>query len=223
MALKAKKKTKVVSVKEHSRKVPISAKNPGGITIVDKHSRYIDGKFIDQEMIGNIFREYKKKGLVYPASGKLKYPNADKFDELIAVWCDYFNQKLNLSPQIDPDMVKALIATESGFNPLAKNKIAQGLTQITKNTLEIMQDLDGEAKDFVFKGIKRKDLDDPNISMAMGVRWLAQKQKLAFSKLNRAPTPDEVVRMYKGVLKDKSKKATKIMESYREFYEKLKN
>jgi Transglycosylase SLT domain len=222
MALRTKKKAKVVSVKEHARKVSVSIKNPKGLTIVDKHSRHIDGKFLDQEMIENIFKKYEKKGIVYPASGKIEFPNADKFDELIAVWCDYFNRKLTLKPQIDPNMVKALVATESGFNPLAKNKIAQGLTQITKDTLEIIQDPGGEAKDFAFKGIKRKDLNDPNISMALGIRWLAQKQKLAFSKLKRAPTSDEVVMMYKGVLKDKSTRADKIMNDYRYFYEKLK-
>jgi uncharacterized protein YneF (UPF0154 family) len=223
MALKAKKKVKVVSVKEHVRKVPVSIKNPKGVTIVDKHLRHIDGQFLDQEMIEKIFKEYDKKDIIYPASEKIKFPNADKFDDLIAVWCDYFNEKLSLNPKIDPDMIKALVATESGFNPWAKNKIAQGLTQITKDTLKIIQDLDGETKDFVFKGIKRKDLNDPNVSIALGVRWLAQKQKLAYGKLNRAPTSDEVVMMYKGVLKDKSPRATRIMKDYRDFYEKLKN
>ncbi len=46
MAKKSKKKTKVISVKQHARRVPVSKKNPAGLTIVDKHSRYIDGKFL---------------------------------------------------------------------------------------------------------------------------------------------------------------------------------
>lgn len=223
MALKAKKKAKIISVKEHPRKVPVSVKNPEGVTIVDKHSRYIDGKFLDQKMMDKIFKKYEKNGIVYPAKGKIEFDKADKFDDYIAVWCDYFNQNMNLNTKIDPDMVKALMASESSFNQLAKNKNARGLTQITKDTLKILQDLKGESKDFVFKDIKQKDLYDPNVSIALGVRWLVQKQKLAASKLKRAPTPDEVVMIYKGILKDKSATAERIMKDYREFYEKLKN
>jgi hypothetical protein len=222
MAKKSKKKTKVVSVKQHARRVPVSKKNPAGVTIVDKHSRHIDGKFLDKKLIEETFLNYNKKGIQYPAAKKIKFPNADIFDDLIAVWCDYFNNTLSLSPKIDPDMVKALMASESSFNPSAKNKNALGLTQVTKDTLKILQDLDGEVKDFVFKDINQKDLKDPNISVALGVRWLAQKQRLAFSMLKRAPTPDEVVMMYKGILNDKSGKATKIMKDYREIYAKIK-
>lgn len=49
-----------------------------------------------------------------------------------------------------PDMVKALIASESTFKPEAVNKKATGLTQVTTDTLKILQDLSGESKDFVF-------------------------------------------------------------------------
>lgn len=36
-----------------------------------------------------------------------KYKNADKFDEIIAVWTDLFNKKFNADPPLDPDVVKA--------------------------------------------------------------------------------------------------------------------
>ena len=135
---------------------------------------------------------------------------------------DYFNSKLSLNPKLDPDSLKALIATESSFNPNAKNKNALGLTQVTKDTLKILQDLNGETKDFVFKDIKQKDLNNPNISVALAARWLAQKQKLAASKLKRLPTSDEVIMMYKGILGDKSDNAIKIMKKYRKHYGELK-
>ena len=79
----------------------------------------------------------------------------------------------------------------------------------------------GESKDFVFKDIRRKDLKDPNVSIALGVRWLAYKKQYAEKVLKRSATSDEVIQIYKGILNDKSKKAKDIMQKYREYYEKL--
>lgn len=44
------------------------------------------------------------------------------------------------------------------------------ISQVTTSTLKILQDLGGESKDFVFKDIRKKDLKDPNVSIALGVR-----------------------------------------------------
>ncbi len=217
----AKKKTKVVPVREHIRKVPISKKNPQGTTVVDRHLRHIDGQYLDQKMIDEVFSSYKKNNLVYPSKNSLLFPNGSKFDILIAVWCDYFNKKFGLNPGLDPNMIKALIATESGFDPNAKNKNALGLTQVTKDTLKIIQNLSGEAKEFVFKDINIINLKNPNTSIAIATRWLIQKEKLARFKLKRAPTSDEIVMEYKGILKDKSEKASRIMKDYRKYYASL--
>lgn len=217
-----KKKSKTVVVREHPRRVPISKKNPSGRTLVDRHFRHIEGRFLDLTLIGETFRNYDKKKVLQPGKEKLLLPDEDKYDEYIAVWVDYFNKKLNLKPPIDPDMVKALIASESTFNPDAVNKKATGLSQITTETLEILQNLRGEAKDFVFKDIRKKDLKDPNVSVALGVRWLAYKKQYAEKILKRTVTSDEVIQVYKGILNDKSETAKDIMKKYRAFYEKLK-
>ncbi|MNT30045.1 Transglycosylase SLT domain protein [compost metagenome] len=123
---------------------------------------------------------------------------------------------------IDPDMTKALIASESTFKPSAVNKTATGLTQITTATLRILCDLSGESKDFVFKDIRKKDLLDPNVSIALGVRWIGYKKQYAEKILKRSVTSDEVIQLYKGILKDSSEKAADIMKKYRKFYENLK-
>ncbi|MBC7458476.1 MAG: lytic transglycosylase domain-containing protein [Bdellovibrionaceae bacterium] len=200
----------------------MSKKNPAGRTIVDRHLRHIDGQYLDLNQIDVTFKNYGKKIILYPAKGKLNLPNEDKYDDLIAVWVDYFNKKLNLKSPLDPDMIKALIASESTFNPNVVNAKATGLTQITTDTLKILQDLGGESKDFVFKDIRRKDLKDPNTSVALGVRWLAFKKSYAEKLLKRAATSDEVIQVYKGILNDKSTKADDIMKKYRKFYGKLK-
>jgi len=41
-------KKKVTTVKKHSRKVPVSKKNPTGVTIVGKHPRRFDGTYLDR-------------------------------------------------------------------------------------------------------------------------------------------------------------------------------
>lgn len=221
--MSSKKKSKAVIVKEHSRNVRVTQKNPTGITIVDSHLRHIDGKYLDLNLIQETFDNYKDKKIIYPAAKKLNLPNEDKYDKYIAVWVDYFNNKLSLKYPLDPDMVKALIASESMFNPNAVNLNATGLTQVTADTLKILQNLSGETKDFVFKNIRKKDLKNVNVSVALGVRWLAYKKIYAEKILKRVATPEEVIQVYKGILNDKSLKANKIMKKYREFYDKLKN
>jgi len=182
MAKKASKKT--TSVRSHARKVPVSKKNPSGVTIVDKHVRRLEGTYLNREDIKKIIIGPELKGLTYPNSKKLKYPNSDKYDSLIALWVDYFNQKFKDEVPLDPNVVKALIGSESSFreNP-SENKTAFGLTQITKQTLKILQDHKGEAKDFIFQNITKKDLLDPDISIALTTRWLFRKKQTAKSNL----------------------------------------
>jgi hypothetical protein len=216
------KKSKTVIVREHPRRVPTSPKNPTGITLVDRHQRHIDGKYLDLVLIQEIFTNYDRKKIVQPSKLKLNLPNQDTYDDCIAVWVDYFNKKLDLKSPIDPDMVKALVASESTFKPDAVNLKATGLTQVTTDTLKILQDLRGESKDFVFKDIRKKDLKDPNVSLALGVRWLAYKKQYAEKILKREATADEVIQVYKGILNDKSKRAKVIMQKYRGYYAKLK-
>ncbi len=149
MAKKARKK--ITTVREHPMHVPISGKNPTGETIRDQHLRRLVGTFLDADEISSIFKSYNRKSITYPTRGKLpKYINADNYDDVIAVWADYFNKKFNADPLLDPDVIKALLASESSFNPnpLSNRKIALGIAQITKSTLKIMLDPNGEIKDF---------------------------------------------------------------------------
>ncbi len=224
MAKKPRKK--ITTVREHPMHVPVSEKNPTGITIRDRHLRRLKGTNLDAAEIKSIFKNYDRKGIIYPTKGKLtkKYKNADKYDEVIAVWTDYFNKKFNANSPIDPDVVKALISSESDFNPdpLGNRKIAIGIAQITKQTLKILQDLDGEAKEFIFKKVRQKDLKDPNISIPMAVRWLQRKKETAASKLKRAPSHEEEILEYKGLLKSNSDYKEAGLKKYREAYAALK-
>lgn len=224
MAKKLRKK--ITTVREHPMHVPISEKNPTGITIRDRHLRRLKGTYLDAAEIESILKNYDRKGIAYPTKRKLteKYKNADNFDEVIAVWTDYFNKKFNADPLLDPDIVKALISSESDFNPdpLGNRKIAIGIAQITKKTLKILQDPNGEANEFIFKDIQQKDLKDPNISIPMAVRWLHRKKETAASTLKRAPSHEEIILEYKGLLKSDSDYKKAGLKKYREAYATLK-
>jgi hypothetical protein len=215
---------KVTTVHEHPLHVPVSEKNPDGITIRDRHLRRLKGTYLDLAEIESIFESYNRKKIIYPAEGKLlEYRNSDKYDELIAVWTDYFNKKFNANPPLDPDVVKALIASESGFreNP-PENKKAFGLTQITPSTLKILMDPKGEAKDFVASKITQKNLKDPTVAIPLSVRWLFRKMETARAQLKRAPDHEEVILEYKGLLKSDSKYKNAALTKYREAYERLR-
>lgn len=217
-------KKKVTIVREHPLHVPMSKKNPTGITIRDRHLRRLKGTYLDASEIESIFKNYGRKGIVYPTKEQLSiYKNADKYDEAIAVWTDYFNKKFNADPPLDPDVVKALIASESGFRADPReNKKAFGITQITTSTLRIVQDPKGEAKDFIFNKIRQKDLKDPNIAIPMGVRWLFRKRATAMNQLKRAPNHEELILEYKGLLKSKTDYKNAAFEKYKTEYAKLK-
>jgi hypothetical protein len=109
-----KSRKKITIVREHPLHVPLSKKNPSGITVRDRHPRRLPGSYLDSKEIDSIFKKYDRKDLVYPTPGKLtEYRNADKYDDQIAVWTDYFNKKFNVHPPLEPDVIKALIASES--------------------------------------------------------------------------------------------------------------
>ena len=211
-------------VREHPLRVPVSKKNPAGITIRDRHLRRLKGTYLDATEIESIFKNYDQNALIYPTANKLsKYKNADKYDEVIAVWTDYFNKKFNAKPPLDLDVVKALIASESGFRAdPPENKTAIGITQITKETLKIMQDPNGETKDFIFRDIRQKDLKEPNIAIPMCVRWLFRKRETAMNQLKRVPDHEELILEYKGLLKSKTDYKNQALKKFREDYADLK-
>jgi hypothetical protein len=216
----AKTHKKTTTVREHQLRVPISKKNPSGITIRDRHVRRLNGTYLDRDEIKSVFKSYSRTNLIYP--GRLGVEGYDKYDELIAVWTDYFNLKFSADPPLDPDMVKALIQSESDFIESPKNPQATGIIQITSETLQALQDPNGEAKEFIFKDIRKKDLKDPAVNIPMGIRWLHRKKRLAEGKLGRSATHEDVILEYKGLLKSKSTYKESALKKYRKAYATLK-
>jgi len=119
----------------HPLSIPPSRKNPsGGVTTRHGHCVLnLTGKdqlYPDeiQEMAEQYFSTIKEK----PCPIDLGFKNkGNHYDDLIAGWTKYWNDVLKPETPLVPDIVKALIASESGFNPknLANKKDRNSLSQ----------------------------------------------------------------------------------------------
>ena len=108
-----------------------------------------------------------------------------KYDLMIQFWTEYWKDKKVLHEQVDPLLIKALIAAESSFRPRVRTQdprsTAAGLMQITGSTLRTLKgdpDHAGyiEVKDYPIYLEKDEHLD-PLVNIATGIRWLGHKIK----------------------------------------------
>ena len=142
-----------------------------------------------------------------PASEKLpEYVfGADKFDHFIRGWVKYWNDIFKPDEPLDPDLVKALIATESDFrlkppSPHAGSAgNAHGLIQLTDQAIKALGDPNGELMNHLVK-VSEEDISEPNLSIGAAVRWLFRKRELASRRLKRQATWREAIAEYKSYL-----------------------
>jgi hypothetical protein len=122
---------------------------------------------------------------------------------------------------LDPNLVKALIASESNFYPEKLNNeedsnSARGLMQITNSTRKLL-DNETELKDHYIT-MTKEDLNDPGVNICAGVRWLFRKREIAsIVRLKRQATWLEAAEEYKGDLEgllNGSKKSQKDVEPF---------
>ncbi len=218
-------------VRTHPMQVPPSRKHHDG-SITTRHShcaRNPSGK--DQlypEEVQEIAERHFSRLENLPCSLPLKFKNGSKYDAFIAGWVQYWNEVMKPEPPLDPNLVKALIASESGFRPLLLSKksdsnSARGLMQITNGTRKILGNEKGELKDHYVTATKN-DLNDPNVNICAGVRWLFRKRDLASIKLARIATWVEAGEEYKGdvtALLKGNKKAQKDVAPFLKYLEEV--
>lgn len=218
-------------VRTHPLRTPPSRKNPtGGLTTRHGHCAHNptgkDQLYPDEihEMAEQNFSRIKER----PCPIDLGFKNkGDQYDDFIAGWTKYWNEVFKPKTPLDPNVVKALIASESGFNPkmLANKKnsnSARGLMQILNSTRKNLGDEKGELKDH-FLTVTKNELNDPNINICAGIRWLFQKQILASSYLGREASWEEAVMNYKGKMKSKpdDPEATKQKKIFQKYFDQL--
>ena len=211
----------------HPRNNPPSKAHPAGsISTVSWHCAHNpsgkDQLYTEEirEIAARHFSDLKNKPCPMPLDfGAV----GSRYDDLIAGWVQYWNDVLKPDVHLDSNLVKALIASESGFEPdkLAdpqNSNSARGLTQILNTSRKILGNDKGELKDH-FITINKADLNDPCVNVCAGVRWLFQKRKLASIHLNRQATWIEAIGEYKGTTALSKKVAKKEMDIFNGFYE----
>ncbi len=163
-----------------------------------------------------------------PSSDPLGFKkNGTKFDSLIRGWTKFWNETLKPDDPLDPDVVKALMASESSFNPDAgkgKRSAAKGLLQLMPATIRYLKGEREELKDYIFI-FESDEVFDPSLNIASGIRWLFRKKETASARLNRPATWEETVAEYKDYLRRKLKNPNqrqKGMDDYRGYLKKLK-
>lgn len=214
----------------HSLHVPVSEKNPSGLTIRDGHCRLNRSKKdqIYSDELQKIAQEHFGRLRKLPTPDKLDRPNGNEYDRIIAGWTKYWNEILKPKVSLDPNFVKALIRTESDFKEkdtalASKGNWARGLMQVTDETIGILKNEKGELKDFLVN-LDQNEAFDPNLNIAAGIRWLFHKKHLLESRLKRPVSWEEAAMEYKAYtrdLKKGDKKAIKQRDKFLEIYERL--
>lgn len=206
---------------------------PIGEHWVKRHPKHLDsGKFTDHD--GHCRKNKKTKSEFYnsdelkliaeshfgsltsdsdamPAPDSLGFPNGNKYDLLIAGWAKFWNEVLRPDEQLSPDLVKALMATESSFKTPKDQKSsrgdARGLIQVTESTRKILQNLKGELKNHHIE-LTVDESREPVTNIAAGIRWLHHKKFLLETRLKRQVSWEEAIFEYKGLTKDIGKDKT---------------
>jgi soluble lytic murein transglycosylase-like protein len=148
-----------------------------------------------------------------------------KDDDLISGWTAYWNDVFQLKNPLHPNYVKALMATESTFDPKARapnsRKIgpARGLLQLTEETTRLAKNHKRHEYRDHFIDLEYEELWDPSKNISFGVRHLFRKRETAKARLKREPTWFEVLMDYKGMLKSNSNQAKKVNKDLTEYLE----
>ena len=214
----------------HPLKIPPSKKNPaGGVTTRQGHC-VLNPTGKDQLYPDEIHEIAERNFLnlkIKPCPIDLKFKGlGNKFDHLIAGWTQYWNEVLSPDIPLSPDIVKALIASESSFEAedLANKKnqnSARGLMQVTNDTRKILGDEKGELKNH-YLTLTREDLNDPSNNICAGIRWLFRKRAIASSLLGRPATWEEAVAEFKGARRTTKERTATLMDRFNSYLEALK-
>lgn len=117
-----------------------------------------------------------------------------QYDALIVGWTNHWNTVFEPKETLEPNLVKALIASESSFNATIVVGDAYGLMQIMTKTLEHLVNPTELKNHFI--QLKPVDLLDANLNICTGIRWLFRKKQIAMSK--NCLGWREAVREFKG-------------------------
>lgn len=147
-------------VRTHKRAVGVSPVHPVGETSVRQHCRRNPSgrdQLYPAEIL-EIFEVGKKHVPELGKIGKIVAPDlvkiANGFDEAILVWTKYWNDVFEPAVALDPNVVKALLGSESTFGRFSgdtrvnKGNFARGPFQITDQTRKILATWEETVADY---------------------------------------------------------------------------
>ena len=156
------------------------------------------GNTLYKSNLDHIYQNNKDKYAPYKKLNSIRGYGQDEgqYNEMIQFWLAYFQDQGLDTEGINPLLVKAIIAKESGFDPEAKSSgsTATGLMQLLKPTRRILA---GELDDNGWQEIREVKIDidpdcnskcdakSPNANIATGIRWLLHK--ISKSRCRDAP------------------------------------
>lgn len=165
-------------VKKHRR-----VSTNGVVHIVAGHCRKnpkSKAKFLYRSNLDYIYQTLKNN-YNYKKLKRIKGFSQDRgqYDQVIQFWLLYWKDQGLIHENIDPLLVKAIIAIESGFREKVvtnlPNSSATGLMQIVKKTMRILaKKLGNEVKKFNID-ITQEEAKEANANIAAGTRWLIYK------------------------------------------------
>jgi hypothetical protein len=145
--------------------------------------------------------------------------NGNKYNFLINGWCTYWNEILKPEVPLHPNYIKALMATESGFdeNPRSptKDHKAIGLMQIMPETVSYLGTRSKDIKNH-FIEMSLEDAKDPSVAIAAATRWLFRNKGK-----KKGATWMDALEEYKGITNQKGITPENIRLKLNEFYKKL--
>lgn len=174
----------------------------GTATWVDTHVRKNHGKIRPGLLKENIlFLYWNSKQKFSSLNAIYGFSDGAEFDSVIQFWLNYWKvQGVSFPKDLDPLVIKTIIAFESSFNPSAQSKTstAAGLMQILDPTLRMLGGYPNEKKWIEVRTnlihVEKKDKLDPVVSIALGTRLFGQK--FAEIKAKDKQTLFETIRRY---------------------------
>ena len=151
------------------------------------------------------------------------YPqDKGQYDELIQFWLKYWKDQNLIKDDIDPLLVKAIIACESSFREevvtTMPGSTATGLMQIVKRTMRILAKKLGNEVRKANIEITQDEAKEANTNIAAGTRWLIYKITTSPWK-KKSNMKDRIyggVKYYHSWDSDGEKYADKVFKLYNE-------
>jgi len=192
----------------------------GTNTWVDVHLRKNRGKkaLLLEENIQFLYwnnnNKYKK------INGIKTFPAHHELDSIIHFWLDYWKEKGVKFPKgLTALHIKALIAVESSFRPKARPKTssAVGLMQLLKGARSVLRGTKNTRNNEVrnhYISVTEKQLEDPVVNIAAGIRWFAHKFYLM--RNHKDKSLKTVIRNYHSKDKAGDEYAKKVLDYYKQ-------